>query len=414
MTYTQIFDDIIKIMKEDSATCKDFGAGPYEEYQSKITDDMDRMEFMHLVQEYLATFKVEGHLNFSDGNLGSIGFSVMRKGDELYVIEAKPDTKLSAGDRITHIDGQPIPEIATKESRFFMGESEERQGKTWPAVLKFYNTLSVLHKDGTKEDIAIIHGSKGEEEERYFFKEYDDNTLYIRLADFVDLNAIGQVYADCKDALDKCKKLILDVRGNGGGADSGFEPLLEYCFPEGKLVTDYYKMEYPIEINYSTRNCTDRIELLKNFFGDNVPEDMAPMLERMIADNKENMGKGFIESTEEFAVGIKGRALPEKVFVITDEKCASSGDAFAEVMSYSPKVTLVGRPSMGITDYSNCTMVHFDDFTLLYPTSRDTRIDCGKELSQKGVPVDKYIPWSPENIGKDPELDYCLKKTTEA
>ena len=219
MTYTEIFEEVIKIMREDSATCKDFGAGPFEEYQSKITDDMDRMDFLHLVQEYLATFKVEGHLNFSDGTLGSIGFSVMRKGDALYVIEANPDTGLTVGDRITKANGQPISEIATKESKFFMGESEERQGKMWPAVLKFYNTLSVLHKDGSNEDIAIIYGSKGEGENRYFSKEYADNTLYIRLADFADLNAIGQVYEGCKDALDNCKKLILDIRGNGGGAD---------------------------------------------------------------------------------------------------------------------------------------------------------------------------------------------------
>ena len=56
MTYTEIFQEIISIMKEDSATCKDFGAGDYQVFQSKISDDMERMEFLHVVQEYLATF----------------------------------------------------------------------------------------------------------------------------------------------------------------------------------------------------------------------------------------------------------------------------------------------------------------------------------------------------------------------
>lgn len=409
MTYTEIFQEIVSIMKEDSATCKDFGAGDYQVFQSKISDDMERMEFLHVVKEYLATFGLEGHLNFSDETLGSIGLSVMRHDDELYVTKANPDTGLVPGDRIIAVDSTSITAIAQKESRFLMEESVERQGILWPDVLAFYQKVTVLHQDNTIEDVSIIHDSKGENKAGYFFKEYQDNTIYLRLSDFVDLNAINQLYTDCKNALDNCNRLIIDVRGNGGGADSAFVPLLEYCFPEGKEITDYYKPEYPIEINYSMRNCKDRIQLLKKMFGDDLPEDMAPMLNKMVADNTENMGKGFIESEDEFVDGIIGRADPEKVFIITDERCASSGDAFVEVMSFSPKVTVVGRPTMGITDYSNCSVVRFDDFGLIYPTSRDKRIDGGKGLAHKGVPVDKYIAWSPESIYKDVELDYCLE-----
>ena len=409
MTYTEIFQEIVSIMKEDSATCKDFGAGDYQVFQSKISDDMERMEFLHVVKEYLATFGLEGHLNFSDETLGSIGLSVMRHDDELYVTKANPDTGLVPGDRIIAVDSTSITAIAHKESRFLMEESVERQGILWPDVLAFYQKVTVLHQDNTIEDVSIIHDSKGENKAGYFFKEYQDNTIYLRLSDFVDLNAINQLYTECKNALDNCNRLIIDVRGNGGGADSAFVPLLEYCFPEGKEITDYYKSEYPIEINYSMRNCKDRIQLLKKMFGDDLPEDMAPMLNKMVADNTENMGKGFIESEDEFVDGIIGRADPEKVFIITDERCASSGDAFVEVMSFSPKVTVVGRPTMGITDYSNCSVVRFDDFGLIYPTSRDKRIDGGKGLAHKGVPVDKYIAWSPESIYKDVELDYCLE-----
>ena len=409
MTYTEIFQEIVSIMKEDSATCKDFGAGDYQVFQSKISDDMERMEFLHVVKEYLATFGLEGHLNFSDETLGSIGLSVMRHDDELYVTKANPDTGLVPGDRIIAVDSTSITAIAHKESRFLMEESVERQGILWPDVLAFYQKVTVLHQDNTIEDVSIIHNSKGENKAGYFFKEYQDNTIYLRLSDFVDLNAINQLYTECKNALDNCNRLIIDVRGNGGGADSAFVPLLEYCFPEGKEITDYYKSEYPIEINYSMRNCKDRIQLLKKMFGDDLPEDMAPMLNKMVADNTENMGKGFIESEDEFVDGIIGRADPEKVFIITDERCASSGDAFVEVMSFSPKVTVVGRPTMGITDYSNCSVVRFDDFGLIYPTSRDKRIDGGKGLAHKGVPVDKYIAWSPESIYKDVELDYCLE-----
>lgn len=40
MTYTEIFEEVIKIMREDSATCKDFGAGPFlRRYLSSPTKD---------------------------------------------------------------------------------------------------------------------------------------------------------------------------------------------------------------------------------------------------------------------------------------------------------------------------------------------------------------------------------------
>ncbi|MBY5035030.1 hypothetical protein K6V78_08205 [Streptococcus gallolyticus] len=50
-----------------------------------------------------------------------------------------------------------------------------------------------------------------------------------------------------------------------------------------------------------------------------------------------------------------------------------------------PGVTVVGRPTMGILDYSNCCIVEFDDFQLMYPTSRWCAIDQGKEMIDKGV-----------------------------
>ena len=51
----------------------------------------------------------------------------------------------------------------------------------------------------------------------------------------------------------------------------------------------------------------------------------------------------------------------------------------------------------------------FDHFQLVYPTSRAKRIDAGKGILHKGVPVDVYIPWTPEHLEKDVDLEYILK-----
>jgi len=414
VTYTEIFREIGSIMEHDSATYPDYGAGEYDKFLGIITDDMDRKEFVHAVQQYLAGFKVFAHIGFSDAALKNVHFAVMRYEDVLYVTEADSETGLVPGDRITKIDGMTIPEIADKEKIMLMGESMERQGMLWPAVIKFYNTLTVEHGDGSAKELSVKLGTKSEPAESYYYKIYENDTLYLRLADFVDAEAISKLYDECRQQLNSCRNLIIDVRDNGGGADGAFFPLFEYCFPEGEPVSKYIRQEYPIAINYSARNCDDRLRLIKSFFGDAIPDDVKPMVDKMLSDLEGKYGKGLIEEKDEPPLDMCGRKNPERVFVITDERCGSSGDAFVEAMSFSPIVIVVGRPTSGITDYSNVNMVEFDDFKLTYPTSRDTRIDHGKGLGQKGVPVDVYIPWKPENIGKDIELDYVLDQIEAA
>ena len=253
MTFSGIFKEIVSIMEKDSATFPDYGAGEYELYEKRITDDMDRAEFLHVVQEYLSTFKVYAHLNFIDTAAKGIGFSVMRYEDALYVTRANKDTGLVAGDEITAVDKIPVSELADNEKNMLMGESPERQGHLWPAILKFYTTLTVEHEDGTTEDIDIKFGTESEPKDKYWFKQYGEDILYLRLDDFADLEAITKLYDDCKTELESCRELIIDVRGNGGGADSAFFPLFEYAFPAGEPAGKYIKM-YPIAVNYSDRN----------------------------------------------------------------------------------------------------------------------------------------------------------------
>ena len=40
MTYTEIFDDAVQIMKHDSATCKDIPSGDPAPFRERITADM--------------------------------------------------------------------------------------------------------------------------------------------------------------------------------------------------------------------------------------------------------------------------------------------------------------------------------------------------------------------------------------
>lgn len=89
--------------------------------------------------------------------------------------------------------------------------------------------------------------------------------------------------------------------------------------------------------------------------------------------------------------------------------CGSSGDNFVDIMKKMPKVTVVGRPTLGILDYSNCCTAELGDYEFLYPTSRNLAVDEGKGMTDKGVLPDVYIPWTPEHLVKDVDLEKALQ-----
>ena len=412
MTYTEIFDEVVSIMREDSSTCNDLGAGNFQFYKDQIKDDMLAKDFTKVVKRYIASFGQEGHLSFSDTEMGCLDFRVMRFENALYVTEAAETSTLKVKDKIVKIDGNTIETCASLNQEFLMGEVNERQGFLWGQILLFADKVTV-ERGGDCQDISIKLATTYEPNDKYSFKDLGNKTLLIKLLDFDDENAIRKVYQDCESLLETCENLIVDVRGNGGGSDTAFVPLFKYCYPADRKVEDYIPKQQPVAVNYSKRNCDSRIKMISEYFKDGIPEDIRPVVEQMKSDIAQNSGKGMIveeSSDEDEVLNFVGKETPKKVWIITDQNCASSGDAFVQDMSYSPKVTVVGRPTLGILDYSNCAVEMFDRFRMVYPTSRSGEIDAGNAMGHKGVPVDHYIPWTPMHLEKDVDLEYVLEQ----
>ena len=410
MRYTEIFDEVVSIMKNDSATCDDMGAGDYHKYEALISDDMSDEEFTYVVKKYLATFGMEGHLYFSNTSMGKLDFQVMRYENALYVTDCAKDSVLQFKDKIIEIDGKDIEQCAAENEEFLMGETNERQGLLWNQILMFAKKVTV-EREGKTVEIVLKKAEDYSAENKYSYRDLGNGTLLIKLLDFSDEGAIRKVYQECADLLDTCENLIVDVRDNGGGTDTAFFPLFEYCYPADKKLDDFIPKEPPMAINYSVRNCDSRLKLLDELFGDEMPEDIRPMVEKMRGNFLKYRGKGMVadESDDESGLGdIVGRVLPHKVWIITDQNCLSSGDAFVQDMFHSPKVTVVGRPTLGILDYSNCSIETWDNFRMVYPTSRSGAMSLGEGMGHKGVPVDHYIPWTPEHLERDVELEYVL------
>jgi len=248
---------------------------------------------------------------------------------------------------------------------------------------------------------------------RYACKRLREDVVYLRLKDFQDEVAIHKLYADNDAILRGCKYLIIDVRDNGGGCNTAFFPLLKFCLPEGKTLRDLPAGIYDgdMEINYSERSCDSRLKMYEEYLKQDLPEDTRTILQTMIDEARQNRGKGFIVyPSDDLELPMTGLATPQKVYIITDHRCGSSGDAFVDMMRKSDKVTVVGRPTLGIQDFSNCTGTAYGNFYFTYPTSRSLYLDQKIQMRNHGVPVDVYIPWTPEHLTRDVDLERVMER----
>lgn len=406
MTRCEIFDDVARVMREDASFCKDLKGGDAKKYRALVREDMSDKEFLFLVNRYLATFKLVAHLGFEKRSGNNFVPCLFRqyKG-ELYVVTAPKESAIKSGHKVVAADGLTIDELTKKYPEFFFEECEDRRGIIWGKFLSFFDELTL---QSPTEQYKVKLPLEGELPlEGYKFSKLRDDVCYLLFDDFAQEKPIVNLIDEHSDEIIKSRYLVIDVRNNGGGLDTAFLPLLKFCLKEkDDLCGAAILPEEKNEFNYTVNNATERIKLLE-YYRKVAAKENLPLFDREIALNKALSGKGFAreENGEECTYPLQGTKFPERVFVVTDCNCGSSGDSFVQVVSPLDKVTVVGRPTMGILDYSNLAFKEYGDFCLLYPTSRRIAIDKGGAMGGKGIPVDIFVPWTPEFLQKDKDLE---------
>ena len=411
MKKTDIFKDIVWIMTHDSSTVKDRKGCNPQPFLEKITDDMTEQEFLYQVRTYLASFGIIGHISFHDKKSGPKGFLLRINEQEMFVEEANQDTGLQVGDRILSLDGISLEQVALQHPNYFISLTPERRYREWADLLLMAEQVTVL-RDGQEMSITV-RASQQAQKAQIFWKELESDILYLRLDNFMDEEAINRLYQECLQKIAETETLIIDVRYNNGGTDSLYFPLLHLGLKEGKGYDTLDLQDDGMEILYTEGNVDRRLKDFETWLQqENISPDTVKLLEDFRNNLLQNRGKGYVryqDDQDELFPGVKGSHYPEQIFVLSDIYCASSGDNFVKMMKSFKKVTVIGRPTLGILDYSNCCKVDYDDYFLMFPTSRWLAIDKGKGMTDKGVLPDIEVPWTPAHFERDVDLDKCLE-----
>ena len=411
MKKTAIFEDVVSIMTHDSSTIKDQRGYDPEPFREKITDDMKDDAFLYQVRSYLASFGVIGHVSFGKKKSPNKGFLLRSTDDGLFVEGANEDTGLQVGDQILALDGSDLEQVASLQKDYFISKTPERHYREW-ADLVSQSTRVTLLREGVEKTIEVVP-SREPIQDQIFWKRLDDEILYLRLDNFMDEVAISQVYQECLPMMTEVKFLLIDVRQNGGGTDSLYLPLLHLGLEKDQGYDSLDWDDDGMEILYTERNVDLRLKVFEDWM---QQEAISPETVKLLEDMKEELlrhrGKGFVpyqQESEEFFPEVRGGQYPEQIFILSDIYCRSSGDNFVQMMKQFKKVTVVGRPTLGILDYSNCCTVDYGEYQLMFPTSRCLSLDQGKGMTDQGVEPDIEVPWSPDHFERDVDLDKCLE-----
>ena len=229
---------------------------------------------------------------------GGIGAIIHKKKEDNVVINepyaGSPAEKygLVCGDEIIAIDGVPTKGLESKES------SDRMKGKPGTKVVF---TVKKVHTGDTL-DIEIIR-------ERIHFPdiEYagmlDDTTGYILQTGFTE-NVSGEMRAKFQDLKKQgMKRLVLDLRGNGGGLMSEAVNIVSLFVPKGSLVVtskgnspdsqrEYYTTTEPIDTEIPLIVMIDSGSASSSEIVAGAFQDM----DRATIMGKRSYGKGLVQS----------------------------------------------------------------------------------------------------------------------
>jgi hypothetical protein len=236
------------------------------------------------------------------------------------------------------------------------------------------------------------------------FQILSDKTILLTLSGFGDENRLPLIALLQQNhaALAKHPNWIIDVRANGGGSDSSYEPILAWLLPDESVSVGEMWLVTPANLQAQSDLCKIK----------DSPCD--PETEKFINDAVVRMRTAPTGSLvpQDDGGGItfdRQKSLepqrPSRVAILIDGWCASSCEEFLLAARQSFNVKLIGRRTFGSLDYSNLRpfALPSGERLLLYATSRSLRIP-DQPVDLAGISPDIYLPLSPGANAKEEEV----------
>ncbi len=170
--------------------------------------------------------------------------------------------------------------------------------------------------------------------------------------------------------------LIIDCRGNSGGALNTWDALKPYLYTG------------PVTIDgalYFASN--DNAKALQSWIKPGMPNAAKKYYKKIAKAMKKSPGKfvGTMRARrEQFKVVLPN---PKKVVLLTNGRCASSCEYFVLWAQQSRKVTIMGGNTAGVADYvaTQSQSIPCHNWLFTYPIARSNRVPDGRGIDNIGI-----------------------------
>ena len=433
-------------------------------YTSMNPDTWDA-NFLVAARKYLAEYRDPNLGVYPPESLANLergrGFDVRRFGDSLYVTRLKGETRLKVGDEIVRLGSRTVAQEAYL-GRFWLhddlarpeGEAAEATGaaeagrvherEQWDLALASAPSVTLASgdtielrwypepgagcaEDATAAECASSAGLVG------FAGDPEAHVLRVRFSDLDDpecLDGLLEALEDADEGGARIDGLVLDLRECGGEDFTALPELLCLCIDAKADLDELLTRE--VRTNYSTHNCERRaseLRYLAQLEAEEAPETAVPAtlgdLEAEAVTVEQMSGTRPVETfgapdelgEPPHVVEPRG-SFP--VAILTDTRTTGVAEHLAACvkrLAGGPRgrCTLVGRPTAGSTVTENlCSLDIGDGFVFVYPISalesaaQDPRFSMGA-----GIEPHVYVPWTPESLTRDADLDAALAVLAE-
>lgn len=208
-------------------------------------------------------------------------------------------------------------------------------------------------------------------------------TLVVQFPNFADGRAIDSLWRVEGSRLREAERLVIDVRGNGGGSDANYRALLPLLYT-GPYTT----------VGARILATDDNVAAWRALLADSArmaPAELAQL--RLVTTRLERARGGWVEVGDATVRYGAVAEFPRRVDVVVDRGCASSCEQFLLAARESGKATLYGERSAGVLDYANVRSVPMPGgtFVLRLPTSRSRRLPAAP-VDPDGIAPDVVVP----------------------
>ncbi len=413
LPYGDVYNAIVNAIRNDYAALDQVRehnipqlAAGVARYNSRYFHGDDN-NFLRLVRLYL---KVLGDPNLKLWKADpetirdwSCGFSVRAQEDALYVTQCFGETRMEPGDRIVRIDDIPLQEFRDSfRASALYGQIPERE--MWGYFVKYAVTLTAEKQDGsetqilkpdhfpvTDEDIETMWRPMEPRSGRAAFSAEAPGVCRLTLEHLEDPDAIYSVVEDHEAEIAGADVFLLDLRRCRGGDLSAVLALVSFLIDRSTLAADLFP-DKGLYVKYTVHNRR------------RVPG--------LGADHPDVSGFYWEPHAylNDLDIELEPEAGPQKIFILSDLYCRDEAETILKMASGLPKVTVIGRPSMGSSDYQAPMTISFeDDLFFSYPIAETKDAYEGKGIFGKGAPVDVYVPWTPAECHEDVILQKALE-----